>query len=285
MRARVLAASIGTTFVMIGVAQAACPGTDEIDRFLADWTAKRQTQSLPVTNMADAVCARDKLVEKMRESHGKVVGYKAGLTAKATQERFGANAPVAGILLEKMIVNDGATVPVNFGGRVVWEADMLLVVKDSGINAAKTPEDALKHISAMRPFIELPDLALDPKEKLDGMQLAAINVAARLGVVGPEVALEPSADTVRRLAEMKIIATDGSGASLAENTGAATLGNPLNVVVWLIEELKKGGHELRAGDLISVGSFSPLVPLKAGQTVTVRYEGLAQPAAVRVTFQ
>jgi 2-keto-4-pentenoate hydratase len=72
---------------------------------------------------------------------------------------------------------------------------------------------------------------------------------------------------------------------LAENTGAATLGNPLNVVVWLIEDLKKHGHELKAGDLISVGSFSPLVPLKAGQTVTVRYEGLAHPAAVRVTFQ
>jgi 2-keto-4-pentenoate hydratase len=47
---------------------------------------------------------------------------------------------------------------------------------------------------------------------------------------------------VRRFAEMKIIATDGSSASLAENTGAATLGNPLNVVVWLIEDLKKGGR-------------------------------------------
>jgi len=55
--------------------------------------------------------------------------------------------------------------------------------------------------------------------------------------------------------------------------------------VWLIEELKKEGHELKAGDLISVGSFSPLAPPKAGQTVAVRYEGLAQPASVRVTFQ
>jgi 2-keto-4-pentenoate hydratase len=120
MRASILAAVIATTSVTIDVTQAACPGTDEIDRFLADWTAKTPTKALPVTNMADAICARDKLVEKMRQSQGKVVGYKAGLTAKATQERFGANAPVAGILLEKMILNDGATVPVNFGGRVVW---------------------------------------------------------------------------------------------------------------------------------------------------------------------
>jgi len=44
--------------------------------------------------------------------------------------------------------------------------------------------------------------------------------------------------------------------------------------VWLIEELKKEGYELKAGDLISVGSFSPLAPPKAGQTVAVRYEGL-----------
>jgi hypothetical protein len=86
------AAGIAATFVTIGGAQGACPGADEIDRFLADWTAKKPTKALPVTNMADAVCARDKLVEKMRQSQGKVVGYKAGLTAKATQERFGANA-------------------------------------------------------------------------------------------------------------------------------------------------------------------------------------------------
>jgi 2-keto-4-pentenoate hydratase len=136
MRASVLVAAIAITFVTIGVSEAACPGADEIDRFLADWTAKKPTKALSVTDMADAVCARDRLVEKLRQSQGKVVGYKAGLTAKATQERFGASAPVAGILLEKMIVNDGATVPVNFGARVVWEADMLLVVKDDGINAA-----------------------------------------------------------------------------------------------------------------------------------------------------
>jgi len=157
MRASVLAVSIGATCVMIGATQAACPGTDEIERFLADWTAKRPTQSLPVTNMADALCARDRLIEKMGQSHGKVVGYKAGLTAKATQERFGANAPIAGILLEKMIVNDGATVAVNFGGRVVWEADMLLVVKDSGPKVPSEPRsDAYAPAAARAPQAATP---------------------------------------------------------------------------------------------------------------------------------
>jgi 2-keto-4-pentenoate hydratase len=67
-----------------------------------------------------------------------------------------------------MILKDGAKVPVAWGARPVFEADMLLVVKDEGINGARTPEAALAHLSAMRPFIELPDLALAPGEKLDG---------------------------------------------------------------------------------------------------------------------
>jgi 2-keto-4-pentenoate hydratase len=41
------------------------------------------------------------------------------------------------------------------------------------------------------------------------------------------------------LLESRIIATDASGAVLAEGTGSATLGNPLNAVIWLIEDLAK----------------------------------------------
>ncbi len=264
---------------------AACPGAEDIGRFVEDWQAKRVTKALPVSDLKDAACARDKLVEALGASLGKVVGYKAGLTAKATQERFNANAPVAGVLLETMILKDGASVPATFGARPVWEGDMLLVVKDEGINRAKTPEEALRHISGMRPFIELPDLMLAQGEKLDGTQLMAINVAARLGVAGPEVPLQPTPETLNQLAETKIIATDAGGAVLAEGSGAATLGNPLNVVVWLVEELAKGGRKLSAGDLISVGSFTPLVPPKPGQVVTVRYDGLPGSPKVSVKFE
>jgi 2-keto-4-pentenoate hydratase len=267
------------------LATAACPSTDVVQRFVADWEAKKPTKALPVADLGEAACARDKLVEAMRPKLGKVVGYKAGLTAKPVQERFGASAPVSGVLLESMILKDGASVPASFGARGVWEADMLLVVKDAGINDAKTAEEALRHLSAMRPFIELPDLALEPSEKLDGVQLAAINVAARLGVAGAEVPLTASAETVKQLAETKIVAADSSGATLAESTGAATLGNPLNAVVWLVDDLKKSGRKLGPGDLISVGSFTPLTPPKAGQSVTVRYEGFPGTPKVTVNFQ
>ncbi len=81
------------------------------------------------------------------------------------------------------------------------------------------------------------------------------------------------------------MATDASGTTLAENTDAATLGHPLNVVVWLVEELAKGGRKLSAGDLISVGAFTPLTPPKPGLEVTVRYEGLPGTPKASVRFE
>lgn len=284
---RALTITIGLTSLLTtsAAALADCPTTEEIRRYVDQWQARQPTKALPIGDMKDAACARDKIVEALGGTLGKVIGYKAGLTAKATQERFNATAPVSGVLLERMILKDGASVPAAYGARGVWEGDMLLVVKDEGINQAKTPEEALRHISAMRPFIELPDLMLAPTEKLDGAQLMAINVAARLGVAGAEVPLEPTPETLKALAETKIIAADASGATLAEATGAAALGNPLNVVVWLVDDLAKSGRKLSTGDLISVGSFTPLTPPKPGQVVTVRYEGLPGTPKASVKFE
>jgi len=71
-------------------------------------------------------------VQALGTSQGRVVGYKAGLTAKAVQERFNANAPLSGVLLERMILAGWQQVPAAFGARGVWEADMFFVVKDEG---------------------------------------------------------------------------------------------------------------------------------------------------------
>jgi 2-keto-4-pentenoate hydratase len=254
-------------------ALATCPDQAEVDRFAAEWNARNPAKGMPVETMADATCARDKFVAAISKG-AKVVGYKAGLTAKPVQERFKATAPVSGILLDSMVLKDGAKVPAAFGARPVFEADMLLVVRDESINNAKTPEEALRAISAMRPFIEMPDLALAQGEKLEAPQLLAINVAARLGVAGAEIPLQANAETLKALADVRIVMTDETGKVLAENTGAATLGNPLNAVTWLVSDLAASGRTLKAGDLISVGSFSPLLPPRPGSTVTVRYEGL-----------
>jgi 2-keto-4-pentenoate hydratase len=277
---------LGAGLLGAPAALAACPPAAAIELLAADWLAKRPIAMPPALDgIEDAYCAQAGFVERLGRALGPRVGYKAALTAKQVQARFGVAEPVRGVLLEKMLVADGAHVPAGFGARGVWEADMLLVVADDGINAARTREEALAHLSAMRPFIELADLALAPEAKLDANVLTALNAGARLGVAGAEVPLAPGAETMRRLGETRIVATDGSGAVLAEGKGEAVLGHPLEVVLWLVDSLRREGRRLEAGDLVSVGSFTPLAAPKPGQTVRVQYEGLPGDPTVAVHFE
>ena len=56
-------------------------------------------------------------------------------------------------------------------------------------------------------------------------------------------------------------------------------------VVWLAEALQKENITLKPGDLLSLGSFSPLLPPKAGLQVQANYQGLPAAQPVRVTFK
>lgn len=256
----------------------------ESRQLAANFNALQPTSGLAKEmSMGDAARIRDGLVAELAASQGRVVGYKAGLTNPMVQQRFGHNAPVRGVLLEKMLLEDGAEVPAKFGAVPIFEADLVVVVKDEGINQAKTPAEVLQHLSAIRPFIELPDLVTAKEQPLTGAVITAINVGARLGVLGKPVA--PAPEMADALAKMTVVMRDQDGKELAKAPGTAILGHPLNAVVWLAEDLAKSGGRLRAGDVLSLGSFSAPMPPKPGMKVTVTYEGLPGNPAVSVRFK
>ena len=79
---------------------------------------------------------------------------------------------------------------------------------------------------------------------------------------------------------------DQTGTVLGGGKGSDVLDNPLNAVLWIAESLRAEGKALKNGDLLSLGSFSALLPPKPGTTITVRYTGLLPtPATVTVTFE
>ncbi len=234
--------------------------------------------------MEEALCAQGLLVKELQKTHGRAVGYKAGLTNKAVQQRFNHPAPVRGVLLEEMLLYDGAEIPADFGARPQFEADLVVEVKDDGINDARTPAEVLHHLSRIYPFIELPDLVLAPTEAMTGPVIASINVGARLGVLCKPLTIAANEALVEALGKMSVVMTDQDGKELARAPGAAILDHPLNAVIWLAADLRKAGIRLKAGDLLSLGSFSPPLPPKAGTAVKVKYEGLPGNPEVSVRF-
>ena len=248
--------------------------------------AKEPVRGLRVDlSMSDGECGRQRLVERLESSDNRIVGYKAGLTSKAVQERFGVASPVRGVLLKKMPLADGAEVPADFGARPMFEADLVVVVKDSGIHQAKTHLDVLRSLSLVVPFIELPDILVAEGEKLSAPLIVSLNVGARFGVVGKGIPAQATPEFAAALAEMRVVVSDQGGKELASGRGAAILDHPLNAVLWLAQDLEKSRIKLQPGDMLSLGSFTvPLAP-RPGLTATVRYEGLPGNPAVSVRFK
>jgi len=256
-------------------ARAESPPADAIKQLTNDYFARRPSQSLHAgLSLAEARRAQTEFVARLTPKLGQRIGFKVGLTSKAVQESLGASAPVRGVLLRDMMLKDDAKVSAKFGARPIWEPDLVVVVKDAGINQAKTPLDVAKHLSEMVAFIELPDRILAETEKVDGNLITAINTSARLGVLGQRAKIEPTPEFLAALEKMTVTATDQNGVELANARGDALLGHPLNPVLWLLEDLKATGEKLKAGDLISLGSFARPQTPQPGQTVTVRYDGL-----------
>lgn len=285
-RALIRSAAAFLAGLFCGEAAAACPSHERINSILRMLEAKQPVRGLRADlSMSDAECGQRRLVEKLESADNRVVGYKAGLTSRAAQEQLGVATPVRGVLLRRMLLEDGAEVPFDFGARPVFEPDLMVVVKDAGIHEAKTHLDALRSLSLVIPFVELPDLVVAEGEKLTAPLIVSLNVGARLGVVGKGVPVQATSEFAAALASMRVTATDQRGRELASGKGAAILEHPLNAVLWLVRDLERSRIRLKPGDVLSLGSFTqPLRPLP-GMNVTVRYEGLPGNPAVSVRFK
>ena len=266
-------------------AGAACPSDLDAAMMAARYANREAVPNPPPMSMADAACGRDRYTRFLAQTQGKVVGYKAGLTNPAIQKRFNHPSPVRGTLFEAMLLRDGAEVPASFGARPLFEADLVVEVKDAGINKARNAKEALRHVARIYPFIELPDLMVQDPAKIDGSSIMYSNVGARLGVLGRPISASEAPEFMEALASMTVRLLDQDGKELDAAKGSAILGHPMNAAVWLIKDLNDNGLRLKKGDLLSLGSFSRLFPPKPGMTVKAVYEGLPGDPAVSVRFR
>lgn len=267
---------------LAGAAGAACASDEDIARFVESYLSLTPARALGADGtLQDALCTQAKLARALVPKLGPVVGYKAGLTSPAAQERFGVDAPVHGVLYRDMLLENGASVTASFGAVPMVEADLLMIVGDDAIAEATSPEEVLQHVSALRPFIELPDLALARGEPMTAETLTAMGVGPRLGVMGADIAVTDPAAMAGALASMTVTLTAADGAVLSQAPGTAVLGHPANALLWLMSE----GIVLRAGDIVSVGSFGPLFGVaQTGGGASLTYAGLPGDPRITVVF-
>ena len=235
--------------------------------------------------LEDAYCSQKKYINILKDLNGKPIGYKVGFTGKATQERFKIKTPATAVLFEHMFIKNGSSIDKNFGHRALIEPDLMMIVKDSGIMNATNVIEASKHISSIHPYMEIPALQIAKGEPITGAVIVAINMVATKMVMGPGILMQSNPEFIESLASMETIFQDEMGTIIQKSPGSSLMGNPMNVVLWLIEEFNRKGIILKEGDRLSLGSVGKLFPLKeANKTYTYTLNGISEiPAKVSIT--
>jgi 2-oxo-hept-3-ene-1,7-dioate hydratase len=267
------------------MSHAACPTDAEVDAYLEDFTQRRLSRAFSNDiSVADAECAKQKLAKKLTHVLGSPIGYKAAFTSAAVQQRFGVDGPRWGYMFDRNIIDIIAVLPHDFGARPLYEADLIVEVKDAGLAEARTPLEALAHLESIVPFIELPDLMLDGQ--FSGNRFTAVNVGFRGGVTGQEIPVRVTQAFADSLANMTVVLIDEADGNkeLGRSQGNAIMGNPLNAAIWLAKSLKQAGISLKKGDLLSLGSLITPAPTQPGMRVRLQYIGLPGDPTVSVVF-
>ncbi len=246
------------------------------------WREHEPVAAPGVEDLPAARCIQVAMVAALDDVLGPRAGWKVGLASEAVQRRFGADQPVAGVLPGDRLYPDGAELNRAFGARPMVEADLVVRVADAAIMRATSRREVLGHLDAVIPFIELVDLMVVPGEPLNSPVITAFNVGARGGVLGAPVPVTEA--MLESLGGMRVEVRDGGGRALGEYPGAAILGHPLDAVRWLIGELEARGESLRAGDLLSLGSFGPPLAVDSLDGLHVRYHGLVPHAVPEVSL-
>jgi len=268
---RLLAAAL--LLVPLPAGAASCPGHDSDVRIVTEaFFGKTPVDHLSViADYATARCIADRAIAIISAdpAWGPPVGYKVGLTSKGVQQRMGIDTPAWGRLTQGMLLKSGTKVPRAFAAQPIAEADLMVTIADAGINDATTPEEAARHVSQITAYIELADLVFADGYKPTLEREVAVNVGARLGVVGNSLPMTPElAAALPRLT----INMSTLGAKRWDSPGNRLMGHPLAPLVWLVQQLKKEGRSLQPGDVVALGSFGPpLTPDFPGQDMIVTY--------------
>ena len=227
--------------------------------------AERGNKPLPVLTQKypelSIEAAYDVQAEYVRFKLGgdKIAGYKAGLTSKAAQEKFGVDTPVSGVLFSSgMHGSDAVIVTSKFRGLMIETEIGFVVGKPI---KEKIPDVArLKvHIAAVLPVIELPETGFADMKKIKAEDIVAANVGSAVFITGARRPLDdagPDGITVK---------LTSSGETLNQGKGSDALGGQWEALLWLVNSAIENDWQIEEGNILITGALGKVVPAKPGR--------------------
>ncbi len=207
--------------------------------------------------MADALAVQDAIETRMIADGARPVGWKIGATNQMARDALGVPAPFRGRLYDRQASASGASVARQAVFQV-WEVEIAVRLRADldPADAPFTARDIEAAVAAVLPAIEIVGTVWTPFAQAPSLELVADNAVHGHWIRGGEVTdwsgLDLADGPIRLLLD---------GAEAAAGRGANVDGGPFGSTAWLANNLAAEGRGLRAGDYVTTGTVTPLVPI------------------------
>ncbi len=257
------------------------PAQEELAQLLA--AARREGRNAaalpPALVPADRATAYN-VAERVAELLGwEQGGWKVAATNTDMQQRLRSAEPIYGRVFRQFILPSPAALPFAALVTPLVECEFAMVMGQSlpPRPSAYSREEVADAVTAVRPAIEVAQC------RFRDADLPPIEGVLADGSASGHLILGEGCEDWRALdlaAAPVALYTDGR--LRREGRGADAMGHPLNVLHWLANARAAFGDGLKAGDVISTGTCTRMIPPRAGE-VHVGDFGVLGTVEVRFT--
>ena len=244
-------------------------GEELYQALVAQRTLAPFTERFDDISIDDAYRISLKMVDCRVQAGETIIGKKIGVTSKPVQDMLGVYQPDFGFLTDGMVFADGADISI--ADHLIQpraEGEIAFRLKSDLVGPGVTEADVLAATESIMPCFEIVDSRIDDwRIKIE--DTVADNASCGVYVLGSNE-VDPRDFDLPGL-HMKIFK---NGELHSEGFGSAVQGNPLTAVAWLANTLGEYGIPFRAGEVILSGSLAPLIPVVAGDRMSLEIEGI-----------
>lgn len=235
----------------------------------------------PGMTVDDAYAVQRTWVAAKIASGQRQIGRKVGLTSKAMQRLVNIDEPDHGVLLDSMVIPDGAVIP---GDRFITprvEIELAFILREPVSGPNCTVHDVLRATEYVVPALEIIDariLRVDPQTGRTRTVIDTISDnAANAGIVLGGSPVRPDDIDLRWQGGLLY----RNGAIEESGLAASVLGHPARGLAWLVNRLSGYGEHLEAGHVVLSGAFAAAVDARPGDQFHADFGRLG---CVGVTF-
>ncbi|CDZ96020.1 fumarylacetoacetate hydrolase family protein [Pseudomonas saudiphocaensis] len=230
------------------------------------------TQRHPEIQLEDAYRISLRFLQRREQLGERVVGKKIGVTSEAVQQMLNVHQPDFGFLTNRMQVPDASDVSL-LAYRLVQpraEGEIAFILGEDLTGTDITADDVLAATEYVAPCFEIVDSRIE-NWQIRIQDTVADNASCGVFTLGPQ-RVDPREINLAQV-QLKLFK---NGEPAGSGLGSAVQGHPCAAVAWLANTLGRLGIPFRKGEIILSGALAPLVPVAAGDQVSLTLSGIGE---------